>query len=520
MKRRNFLTNTTKAAAVLPFATSSDLFVGDTKKVLNKEINLELPDKFHRSFFYKPVNAWAADFIPLYAKGAFQLFYLQDWRNVEEYGEGTPWWRVSTNDFVNFTEHGEMLPRGTKKDQDLFVFTGSAIEANGKYHIFYTGHNPYFPAEGKPQEGVMHAMSDDLLHWEKFPDQTFYAPSSIYEANDWRDPFVFWNEEEKQYNMLCAARFKEGLSRRKGLTALCASKDLVKWEVKEPFYAPNLYYTHECPDLFKMGDWWYLLFSEFTSLVRTRYRMSRSLKGPWLTPRNDTFDGHAFYAAKTASDGNRRFLFGWNPTRTGTSDTGGWNWGGNLVVHEIRQEANGELSVKVPDTINATFNKRVVNSFTTNTGEVTSSNSSIKLKAPGSFAASLAGDMPVRCKIETTISFDKGVKGCGIMLRSDDDFENTYYIRLVPQDNQLVFDPWPRQKSEVFCMVELSRPVSLQPDTPVNIKIFVDGSVGVVYVNDKVAMNCRMYNHRSGRWGVFVENGNAQFEEIKMTTTG
>ena len=78
-----------------------------------------------------------------------------------------------------------------------------------------------------------------------------------------------------------------------------------------------LYFTHECPDLFKMGDWWYLLFSEFTDLVRTRYRMSRSLSGPWIIPERDDFDGHAFYAAKTASDGNKRFIFGWNPTREG-----------------------------------------------------------------------------------------------------------------------------------------------------------------------------------------------------------
>lgn len=75
----------------------------------------------------------------------------------------------------------------------------------------------------------MHAVSDDKVQWKKFPDETFFAPSDIYEPNEWRDPFVFWNEETKEYDMLLAARFKKGISRRRGLTACCASKDLRKW---------------------------------------------------------------------------------------------------------------------------------------------------------------------------------------------------------------------------------------------------------------------------------------------------
>ena len=237
-----------------------------------------------REFFYRPADAWAADFIPFYENGEFHLFFLLDWRDRAAHGEGTPWYQVTTRDFVHFDEKGEMLARGSEQDQDLFVFTGSVIHAEGKYHIFYTGHNPHLRAQGKPEQGVMHAVSSDLMKWRKVPQDTFYAPSDRFEPNDWRDPFVFWNDEAREYWMLLAARLKSGPSRRRGCTALCASKDLVKWEVREPFWTPGLYYTHECPDLFRMGDWWYLVFSEFTDLVRTRYRMSKSLSGPWLTP--------------------------------------------------------------------------------------------------------------------------------------------------------------------------------------------------------------------------------------------
>ena len=185
--------------------------------------------------FYKPTGAWAADFIPFYKDGRFRLFYLQDWRNIPEHGEGTPWHQISTDDLVHFEEHGEMLARGTKDEQDLYVFTGSVVEelgqshgdskqshadskqshrrlASKQYHIFYTGHNPYFRAQGKPEQGVMHAVSDDLLTWRKIPEDTFYAPQDddpipqaigvkaiAYEMHDWRDPFVFWNPDAEEY---------------------------------------------------------------------------------------------------------------------------------------------------------------------------------------------------------------------------------------------------------------------------------------------------------------------------------
>src|SRR5690348_7071028 len=110
--------------------------------------------------FYRPRDAFAADFIPFHSDGQFRLFYLHDWRNPKEHGEGTPWYQISTDDFVHFTELGEMLARGAPDDQDLYVFTGSVMEADGRYHIFYTGHNPHLRQQGKPEQAVMHAVSD------------------------------------------------------------------------------------------------------------------------------------------------------------------------------------------------------------------------------------------------------------------------------------------------------------------------------------------------------------------------
>ncbi len=87
MKRRNFL----QASGMFPFIAANvakDL-AGNKHEIIKPAIGKNVPPA-DREFFYRPRNAWAADFIPLYAEGKFQLFYLLDWRNAEKYGEGVP----------------------------------------------------------------------------------------------------------------------------------------------------------------------------------------------------------------------------------------------------------------------------------------------------------------------------------------------------------------------------------------------------------------------------------------------
>ncbi len=469
------------------------------------------------SFFYKPAGAWAADFIPFWANGRYHLFYLHDWRNPKDYGEGTPWYQISTTDFVSFVEHGMMLRRGSREEQDLYVFTGSVVQGQGQYHIFYTGHNPYYRQLGKPEQGVMHAVSDDLITWRKVSADTFYAPVDHYEMHDWRDPFVFWNEEAGEYWMLLAARLRTGPSRRRGCTALCTSKDLKSWQARAPLYAPGLFYTHECPDLFKMGDWWYLLFSEFSERVVTRYRMARSLSGPWLTPDDDQFDGRAFYAAKTASDGQHRYIFGWNPTREGEKDYGAWHWGGNLAVHEVVQQPDGTLRVQIPASVDSAFTQAQPVRLNAGLGKYVELDKGIVLATPSTFTCAACGSMPERCKIEAVLTLIEPTHAAGIMLRVSDDLEKAYYIRLEPTRQRLVFDMWPRA-GDIPYMPELERPINVPVDQPVKMKVIVDGTCCEVYVNDQIAMSTRLYDLKSGQWGVFATEGKARFEQLACYT--
>ena len=230
--------------------------------------------------FYKPEHAWVGDLIPYWEDGIFYGFYLHDPRiKDKEYAEETTWHLVTTKDFVNLEYKGEAIKRGGDDKPNKNIYTGSVIkDKDGIYHAFYTAYNADIKINGKSVQSVMQATGTDPLHLETKEDFLFVADGVRYEEFDWRDPYVFWNEEEGCYYMLLAARHKDGGQLRGGCVALCKSEDLDHWSYEEPFYAPNMYVTMECPEVFRMGDYWYLVYSTFSDRFTTHYRISKSLK--------------------------------------------------------------------------------------------------------------------------------------------------------------------------------------------------------------------------------------------------
>jgi len=468
------------------------------------------------SIFYRPENSVAADFIPFYWKGEYHLFYLRDWRDPAGHGEGTPWWHLVTRDFVHFDDWGEALPRGTKAEPDLYVFTGCVFESDGIFHIFYTGHNPHLCAAGRPMQVVLHATSPDLRTWTKDRKFSFFAPTDRgYAPNDWRDPFVYRDEDRSEFAMLLAARKTTGPGRNRGCVALATSPDLQTWTVREPFWAPDEYFTHECPDLFRIGKWWYLVYSTFTERSVTHYRMSRSLDGPWLAPANDTFDGRAYYAAKTAGTEKRRFVFGWLPTRDGDKDDGGWQWGGDLVVHEINQQNDGTLTVRPPKTVLGQFTKRQTVDPVSVLGFWKTGAKQFSTNAVGRHSLLSLGALPDECLVELDVVMEKGTAAAGILFRADEAFDQYYQLRLEPANQRIVVDRWPRPGDQPFM---LERPLAIKAGQAIRLRVLVSGTCLVAYANDTVALSCRMYEHRVGRLGLFVTEGRAQFSRVSIRT--
>jgi Beta-fructosidases (levanase/invertase) len=482
-----------------------------------------------KRIFYKPKDGWVGDVIPFYDQGEYKLYYLHDKREEGDYGNHTTWNLITTNDFLQFREHGVSLLNGTEDEPDRNAYTGSVIKGRDeKYHLFYTGHNPNpsFCEEGKPLQVVLHATGDDGIHWTKDASFHLHGDAVIYERFDWRDPFVFWNEEEGRYWMLVTSRLVGSSEKRGGCVALLTSPDLTNWEFKDPFYNPGKYIAMECPDYFRMGDWHYLVYSTFSEKFVTHYKKSRSIDGEYGSPILDTFDGRGFYAAKTASDGNRRYAFGWVPSKTGSSDFGDWEWAGTLVVHEVYPNEQGDLFVRMPEAIYGYFNHDMPLTLLKGHHH-RATEDGLVLDSKDGIAYGVFDPIPQQSLIEATFFNWKDVKDFGIAVRTDDTLDRGYFIKFDPYHNRIGMDMWPRTEPGVFqwqiagdkpSIIELERPFDFTDQDRVHIKLILEDDILCLYVNDQVAMTTRVYNHKDGNLAFYANEGSVEVRNVRVRT--
>jgi beta-fructofuranosidase len=487
--------------------------------------------------FHKPRDGFLGDVTPFYWNGEYHAFYLKTpphrRRHIatvppDAHLVGDEFWRevfrpchlnlqysyahAVSEDLYNWEEWPMAIePGGPREPDRMGTWTGSIIEREGVFHFFYTG----FAGPEYPQT-TCHATSSDLVVWRKDPRNPILdADPRWYDATDWRDPFPFWNEETKSYWMLISARLREGPTNRRGCIALAVSPDLEHWEIRPPLWSPHLYYALECPDLFRCGDRWVLVFSEFSDRWSTRFRVADSLHGPWLAPAIDTIDGYHYYAAKTASDGKRRFAFGWSPTRQGETDKGSWEYGGSLVVHQFKCEEDGSIAVGAPPELEKRFPSRKALSFRPRFGQWENERGVLKAKQNSGFAACTLGDLPSTCYLSCDITCDPTTHSCGLFLFADHELESYYQLRWECNRYRVVFDRFPRLGYDPL-MIE--RPLGADKGQQLSLKIFIDGTVLVAYLNDAVALTTRIYDHLSGQLGLFVKDGEATFSNVKVYT--
>ena len=480
--------------------------------VLIKRLSKEsyVPDRV----FFQPPQGWVGDVIPFSREGELMLFYLLELRETPK--PGTPWALVSTRDLVTFEDRGIALPHGTRGDADFNAYTGSIVEdADGIHHLFYTAQNPdRVGPDGLPLQLVAHASSTDgMATWDKHPEHTFGAPSG-YESADWRDPFVFQDPASGVWRMLLAARHEAGPDRRRGVIAQLTSRDLITWEPIEPFWDPRRYITHECPEVFSIGKWWYLVYSEFSESFTTRYRISRSPDGPWMVPDRDTIDGRAFYAAKSAELDGRRIFAGWIASREGDTDDGAWQWAGTMSLLEARAGWDGSLAFSVPEEIIAIFDDSV------DVGIVATA-----LDAPDGYSAVVGTEpLPAQCYVRAEIEFEAGTTECGLLLRSSQDGDQGYVVRLEPRRDRMVFDRWPRHRTgpaqwqvsgDVPHVVELERPADLTATSHV-IEVVLDGDLAVIVLDREICLSTRLYDDSYDRLGIFVGEGAVKFQNLTV----
>lgn len=455
--------------------------------------------------YYQFPETWFGDCMP-YGKGNdFYLFHQRDNRKPCPFGEPFGWDLAITSDFIDYKDMGTAIPHGTDEEQDQFIFAGSVFEGEGSYHAFYTGYNREYPKQGKPSQVLMHAVSDDLVHWTKTSDVMKFVPQAGYDPDDWRDPFVLWDEENKQYILILGARGEGPKTRQSGRTVKFTSKDLKEWKFEGDFWAPNLFVMHEMVDLFKIGDWWYHVVTEYSDRSKMIYRMSRNIDGPWIVPKDDAFDGRAYYAGRTFYLNGHRILFGWVATKEECDDRNNYEWAGTFVPHEIYQREDGSLGVKIPDTVWNAFTERekFEDFFIDSVG---ARNEKIIKKNCGDIFS-----------FEADIMFEEGSHAFGIRCYDDPETEQAYQFIFHCNENRYICEKNPNWPWFTYLSQGSERPIELIPNKIYNIRLIIDDTIAVIYV-DGVALSARMYTKPGDAFGIFVSEGKIHVKNCSVST--
>lgn len=266
--------------------------------------------------------------------GRFHLFYLYDRHHHASKWKlgGHNWAHLSTADLRTWDEHPVAV--GITEDFEGSICTGSvyADEKDG-LPLYYAWYAVRMPSRVK--RPLSFATSRDLIRFEKQPG-AIYLPD-VYDAYTARDPVVFF--AKGRYHMLVTtSRTSDG----SGALAHLSSPSLSygDWKDEGPIMAwadivgiddPTAKKQPECPDHFKLGDYYYLVFSiEGTA----RYGYSTDPVSGWIYPENNVIPcGTVPKSAILPSTGERIF--------TGFTKEGGY--AGGLCAAKATARKDGVL---------------------------------------------------------------------------------------------------------------------------------------------------------------------------------
>lgn len=511
---KNILFNTLLISSTLSIAACADDDIVTTERDWNTTTYFATSDESGFSTYYTPAIGYCGDPMPFFdpVSNTYKVMYLQDYRpnQAETYH---PIWAVETKDGANYTSLGELIHCGGRFDQDAALGTGSTVydEANKTYYTFYTGHAANRTNTGV-LEAVMMASSKDFKTWTK-DLQLMIDGREEYDADDFRDPFVF-RGDDSQWHMLIATR-RNG----KGVLAEYTSADLHNWTSAGVWATMMWDRFYECPDVFRFGDWWYMIYSDQTNFMRrVQYFKGRTLDelreqftndhGWWPDDHEGFLDGRGLYAAKTASNGSERLLWGWCPTRKGLDNTEVGNapaepeWAGSLVCHRLVQHEDGTLTLGEVPAISAKYKNAVSYDSFSLEGE------DYKL------LPRLGRHNLIKLTVKTQGDQDR----FGISLCRGSDSEKWYTLMVNPEDGgnkrKINFE----EEGGKGFIPGIDGYLWTRPaDNVYHITITTDNSVVTVYINDVAAYTNRIYNTARNCWSVNSYGGNIEVSDITVS---
>jgi len=382
--------------------------------------------------YFKPKgDLFVGDCIPFSRNGTYYYYWLLDSAHHKSLnGLGGHQWALSTSSDL---KHWKQFPLVLKIDEEWekSICTGSVVFYKGKYYAFYATR---LLNDGKINEQLSYAVSNDGVHFDKQKPNPFYTSAPGYSKRNFRDPKVFVDNNGEFHLFVASNQEKPVMGINSGCLVHLSSRDLKNWTVHDPILTGQKS-TPECPDYFYWKGWYYLVYSDDSN---TFYVKSKQPYGPWEEPRYQALNEDWANVVKTAAFKNdRRIAAAWVPSRREAKDSGGEIFGGNSLFREVVQEPDGTLDTKfpiemIPETLKPVPAKLETMSNAKKLGPAT-----VELNDGGGVASARLKNIPQNVRITMEVEPLGSNEELGLLLKSDDEGNNGYKLN-ISANNQTV----------------------------------------------------------------------------------
>lgn len=459
---------------------------GDCTVYANPTVDYTLAEE---QLLHTAADGYYGDVHPYYDadSGKLYMYYLSTGLGKKQFTQQFQSLATVSGDFLHFEDLPIKVSGTNPPEQDLYFALGVYKDKNGIYRSSY--------GKGNYAGG---SMSTDLVEWQQgakpYTDDNgmlayTYRAYFGQGVTSGRDPDIFYDaDSDKSYCVVINYYSQDNDKGDKGL-ALYVSDSEGRYSTE---YTKILSFTGkgdpECPQLKKIGNRWYLFYSQYGTGVagnvgNLRYRVGTENTLPqdvdWASQTEYSLDGGDVHAAQICNVGDKFYMFGWIGYRALQNV-----WGGYLnLAREVYVGDNGLLYSRMDEYLTSLLNKGEVASVYDDSATV----SDLNVVGNGfSGSGSVACNKSLyRNLITSKVSLDGGNASLTVAINGSG---KTYYAGVVRKNNStyLVVTDNP---DNPFRHVYL--PVQDDIDGA-QLKVVVDDRFVEVFVADKYSLTAHL----------------------------